>query len=133
MSLSDPIGNMLVALSNGSRAGKPQVDVPASRLGAAIAECMKIEGFIQNWRLMKEGNPQGVLRFYLKYTKDRRPIIREIRRVSTPGRRIYRGKDRLPKVRSGIGIAILTTPKGIVTDEQARQQGIGGEVLCYVR
>ena len=134
MSLSDPIGNMLVALSNGSRAGKPQVDVPASRMGAAIAECMKGEGFIQNWRLVKEeGSPQGVLRVYLKYTKDRRPILRKIDRVSRPGRRIYRGKDRLPRIRSGIGIAILTTPKGIVTDAQARQQGIGGEVLCYVR
>lgn len=133
MSLTDPIGNMLVALANGSRAGKPQVDVPASRLGAAIVECMKSEGFIQNWRLMKAGSPQGILRVYLKYTKERRPILREIRRVSKPGRRIYRGKDRMPKIYSGIGIAILTTPQGIVTDAQARRQGIGGEVLCTVR
>lgn len=133
MSLTDPIGNMLVAIANGSRAGKPQVDVPASRLGAAIVECMKGEGFIQNWRLLKEGNPQGILRVYLRYTRDRRPILREIKRVSKPGRRIYRGKDRMPKIRSGIGIAILTTPKGVVTDDQARQQGIGGEILCYVR
>lgn len=133
MGLTDPIGNMLVAISNGSRAGKAQVDVPASRLGAAIADCMKSEGFIRNWRLLKEGNPQGILRVYLRYTGDRRPILRGIRRVSKPGRRIYRGKDRLPRVQSGIGIAILTTPKGIVTDSQARQQGIGGEVLCYVR
>ncbi|MBI3312304.1 MAG: 30S ribosomal protein S8 [Candidatus Omnitrophica bacterium] len=133
MSLTDPIGNMLVAISNGSRAGKPQVDVPASRLGAEIVECMKSEGFIQNWRLLKEGNPQGILRIYLRYTKDRRPILREIRRISKPGRRIYRGKDKLPKVQSGIGMAILTTPKGVVTDEQARRQGIGGEILCYVR
>lgn len=133
MSLTDPIGNLLVAISNGSRAGKPQVDVPASRLGTAVVECMKSEGFIQNWRFLKEGNPQGILRVYLKYTRDRRPIIREIQRISKPGRRLYRGKDRLPKVRSGIGIAILTTPQGIVTDSQARQQGIGGEVICYVR
>ena len=133
MSLTDPIGNMLVAISNGSRAGKPQVDVPASRLGTAVVECMKSEGFIQNWRLLKESNPQGILRVYLKYTKDRRPILREIHRISKPGRRIYRGKQRLPRVRSGIGIAILTTPQGIVTDTQARRQGIGGEVICYVR
>lgn len=133
MSLTDPIGNMLVAIRNGSRAGKAQVDVPASRLGVAVVECMKGEGFIQNWRLIQEGNPQGILRVYLKYTKSRMPILREIRRVSKPGRRIYRGKDRLQKVQSGIGIAILTTPKGVVTDSQARQQGIGGEVLCYVR
>lgn len=133
MSQTDPIGDILTALRNGSRAGKPQVDVPASRLASAVVECMKQEGFIQNWRLLKEGNPQGILRVYLKYTKERRPILREIKRVSKPGSRVYKGKREIPKVCSGIGVAILTTPKGILTDAQARLEGVGGEVICYVR
>lgn len=133
MSQTDPIGDILTALRNGSRAGKPQVDVPASRLGSAVIECMKQEGFVQNWRLLKEGNPQGILRVYLKYTKERRPILREIKRVSKPGSRVYKGKGEIPKVYSGIGVAILTTPKGVLTDAQARLEGVGGEVICYVR
>ncbi len=132
MSVTDPIGNMLVAIRNASQAKKPQVDVPASRLGSAIAESLKQEGFIQNWRLLKEGNPQGVLRVYLKYTKDRKPILRHIRRISKPGLRVYVPKNKVPKILSGIGIAILTTPKGVLTDAQARAQGMGGEVVCYV-
>ena len=132
MSQSDPISNLLTCLRNGSRAGKPQVDVPASRLGKAIVECMKQEGFVQNWRLIEAGNPQGILRVYLKYTKDRKPILREIRRVSKPGLRVYRPAKKIHRVYSGIGMAILTTPKGVLTDDQARAQGIGGEVICTV-
>lgn len=132
MSLTDPIGDMLTRIRNGTRAGKPQVDVPASRLGSAIVECMKQEGFIQNWRLMKEGGPQGVLRVYLRYTRERKPLLRQIRRVSKPGLRIYVGKRKVPKIYSGIGIAILTTPKGVMTDAQARSQGLGGEVICHL-
>lgn len=132
MSLTDPIGDMLTRIRNGARAGKPQVDVPASRLGSAIVECMKQEGFIQNWRLMKEGGPQGVLRVYLRYTRERKPLLRQIRRVSKPGLRIYVGKRKVPKIYSGIGIAILTTPKGVMTDAQARSQGLGGEVICHL-
>ncbi|MBI3322347.1 MAG: 30S ribosomal protein S8 [Candidatus Omnitrophica bacterium] len=132
MSQTDPIADLLTCLRNGSRAGKPQVDVPASRLGSAIVECMKQEGFVQNWRLMKETGPQGVLRVYLRYNRDRKPILRQIRRVSKPGLRIYVGRNKVPKVYSGIGIAILTTPKGVMTDAQARQQGLGGEVICQV-
>ena len=132
MSLTDPMGDMLTSIRNGSQAGKPQVEVPASKLSSAVLECMKQEGFIQNWRLMEDQNRQGRLRIYLKYTKDRRPILRQIRRISKPGLRIYRGKGELPKVYSGMGIAILTTPKGVMTDTQAREQGIGGEILCHV-
>ena len=117
---------------NGSRAGKVQVEVPASKMGSALAECLKQEGFILNWRKIEEGNPQGLLRFYLKYTKARKPILRQIKRVSRPGLRIYASKDKLPKIYSGIGITILTTPKGILTDAQARAQGVGGEVICHV-
>lgn len=133
MSQTDPIGDVLTAIRNGSRAGKPQVDVPASRLASAVIDCMKQEGFVQNWRLMKEASPQGILRVYLKYTKDRKPILREIRRVSKPGLRVYRGKREIPKVFSGIGVAILTTPKGVLTDAQARLEGVGGEIICTVR
>ncbi len=132
MSQSDPIGDMLVAIRNASRAGKAQVDVKASKLGSAIVECIKDEGFVQNWRLVEEGTPQGTLRIYLKYTKDRKPILRHIRRVSKPGLRIYKGKGDLKKVLSGIGMAILTTPKGVLTDTQARLQGVGGEVICTI-
>ncbi len=132
MSQTDPIGDLLTRVRNGSRAGKAQVDAPASRMGSALMECLKKEGFIQNWRLLSEGNPQGTLRIYLKYTTARKPILRHIRRISKPGLRIYTGKDRIPKVYSGIGVAILTTPNGILTDDQARAQKVGGEVICYV-
>ena len=132
MSLTDPIGDLLTCLRNASRAGKPQVDVPASGLGQALLECLKQEGFIQNWRLLKEGNPQGTLRAYLKYTRQRTPILRQLRRVSRPGSRITVSKTRVPKVLSGIGISILTTSKGVLTDSQARAQGVGGEVICQV-
>ena len=132
MSVTDPIGDMLTAIRNASRAGKLQVDVPASGVGANLLECLKKEGFIQNWRKMIEGNPQGILRVYLKYTKDRKPILRQIRRISKPGLRVYRRKKEIRKIYSGIGIAILTTPKGILTDAGARAEGIGGEVICHV-
>lgn len=132
MSQSDPIGDMLVAIRNASRAGKAQVDVKASKLGSAVVDCIKQEGFVQNWRLVEEGTPQGTLRIYLKYTKDRKPILRHIRRISKPGLRIYKGKADLKKVLSGIGMAILTTPKGVLTDTQARLQGVGGEVICHI-
>jgi small subunit ribosomal protein S8 len=132
MSLTDPVGDLLTAIRNGSHAGKAYVNVPRSRLGSVIVECLKQEGFVQNWRLLSEGNPQGILRVYLKYTKDRKPILRHIRRVSKPGLRVYVQKDKIPRVRSGIGIAVLSTPQGVFTDAQARTHGIGGEVLCYV-
>ena len=132
MSQSDPMGDMLTCIRNASRAGKAQVEVKASKLGSAVLDCMKEEGFVQNWRLIPEGSPQGTLRIYLKYTKDRKPILRQIKRVSKPGLRVYKGKGDLKKVLSGIGMAILTTPKGVLTDTQARLQGVGGEVICYV-
>ena len=132
MSQSDPIGDLLTRVRNGSRAGKAQVDAPASKIGSALMECLKQEGFIQNWRLLSEGTPQKMLRVYLKYTSARKPILRHIRRISKPGLRIYTGKDKIRKIYSGIGIAILTTPKGILTDDQARAQKVGGEVICHV-
>ena len=132
MSQTDSIGDLLVAVRNASHAKKVQVDLPGSRFGAAVMEALKQEGFIQNWRLMKEGNPQGVLRIYLKYTKDRRPILRHIRRVSKPGLRIYVSKTKIPRILSGIGMAVLSTPQGVLSGKEARAQGVGGEVICHV-
>lgn len=133
MSLSDPIADMLSALRNASQAKKPHVEVPASRVTCAIAECLKQEGFVQNWRkILESKNPQGILRVYLKYTSDRQPILRHIRRVSRPGLRIYRGKGKIKKILSGIGISILTTPQGVLSDSEARAKGVGGEVICDV-
>lgn len=132
MSQTDSISDLLVAVRNASHAKKPQVDVPASRFGSAILECLKQEGFIRNWRLMPEGTPQGVLRVYLKYTRDRRPILRHVRRVSKPGLRVYVGKAKIPRVLSGIGVSILSTPAGVFSDKQARAQGLGGELVCQV-
>lgn len=132
MSQTDPIADLLTAIRNASQARKPNVEVPASRLAGRILDCLKQEGFIQNWRLLKENHPQGTLKVYLKYTQDRRPILRHIRRVSKPGLRVYVPKAKLPRVLSGIGTAILTTPQGVLTEAQARAQGVGGEVICHV-
>ena len=132
MSLTDPMGDMLTAIRNASQARKAQVNVRASKLGAAVLECLKQEGFIQNWRLLKESNPQGTLRVYLKYTKARRPILRHIRRISKPGLRVYVPKTKIPKVLSGVGISILSTSTGVFTGVQAREQGVGGEMICHV-
>ncbi len=129
---TDPMSELLTALRNASQAQKAQVEIPASRLKAAVLECLKQEGFIQNWRLLKEGNPQGVLRVYLKYTKSRRPVLRCIRQVSKPGLRIYVPTGKIPKVLSGLGISILTTPRGVLSGQEAKRQGVGGEVLCHV-
>ena len=132
MSVSDPVSNLLVAIRNASHAGKPHVDVPMSKLSSAIVDCMKEEGFVQNSRKLAGENPQGTLRVYLKYTKDRKPILRHIRRVSKPGLRIYVPKTKVPKILSGIGMSILSTPQGVISDDQARAQGIGGELICHV-
>ena len=132
MSQTDPIADLLTALRNASQARKLLLEVPASRFKAALLECLKKEGYIQNWRLLKEGNPQGILRIYLKYTKDRRPVLRQIHRVSRPGLRIYVPKTKMPKVLSGLGTAILTTPRGVFSGVEAKRQGLGGEILCKV-
>ena len=132
MSQTDPVSDMLSAVRNAGWARKPTLDIPASKLKISIADCLKQEGFIQNWRKLSEGNPQGILRVYLKYTKNRRPLIRHIRRVSRPGLRIYVGKEKVHKLFSGIGVRILTTPLGILSDAQARTKGVGGEVICEV-
>ncbi|MBI1953132.1 MAG: 30S ribosomal protein S8 [Candidatus Omnitrophica bacterium] len=132
MSLNDPLSDLLVSVQNASLAGKPHVEVPASRLGLAVVEVLKSNGFIQNWRKITEGSPQGRIRVYLKYTKDRKPILRKVRRVSRPGLRIYVPKNKVPRVFSGIGIAIVSTPQGVFSGQEAKARGVGGELLCKV-
>jgi small subunit ribosomal protein S8 len=131
MSMTDPIADMLTRIRNANMAYHEKVDVPASRVKEAIARILLKEGFIRNYKLIEDGK-QGLLRIYLKYGEDKERVISELVRVSKPGRRVYVGRDELPKVKSGLGVAILSTSKGIMTDHEARKANVGGEVLCYV-
>jgi small subunit ribosomal protein S8 len=128
---SDPIADMLTRIRNASRAEHEKVDIPASRLKVRIAELLKDEGFIKNFRLL-EDNKQGTLRVYLKYGAANEKMISGLVRVSTPGRRIYVTHDRIPSILGGMGVALLSTSRGVVTDRDARKQKMGGEVLAYV-
>jgi small subunit ribosomal protein S8 len=128
---SDPIADMLTRIRNASRAEHEKVDIPASRLKVRIAELLKDEGFIKNFRLL-EDNKQGTLRVYLKYGAANEKMISGLVRVSTPGRRIYVTHDRIPSILGGMGVALLSTSRGVVTDRDARKQRMGGEVLAYV-
>jgi len=131
MSMTDPIADMLTRIRNANREYHEKVDVPASRVKEAIARILLREGFIRNYRLIEDGK-QGILRIYLKYGENKERVISDLVRVSKPGRRVYVGKDELPKVKGGLGIAILSTSKGIMTAYEARKANVGGEVLCYV-
>lgn len=130
MSMSDPVADMLTRIRNAQAVGKTTVDVPASKLKSSIAQVLKDEGYIDAFTLREnEGKPQ--LAISLKYYAGQ-PVIERIERVSRPGLRIYRGSDDMPKVMNGLGIAIVSTSKGVMTDRKARAAGIGGEVLCIV-
>ncbi len=133
MKVTDPIADMLTRIRNAGMAGHSQVAIPGSKLKLAIARILKEEGFIREYRLIEE-RPQPVIRIWLKYVgeKPRRHIVTSLKRISKPGCRVYAGKKEIPWVRSGMGIAILSTPKGVITDRQARRLGVGGEVLCAV-
>lgn len=130
---TDPIADLLTCLRNAIRARHPKVDVPASKVKTEVARVLKEEGFIAAFKVMEE-NKRKILRLYLKYTPDKQKqcIITNVRRVSTPGRRVYRGRNELRPVYGGLGISIVSTPKGIMTARAARQAGVGGEVLCEV-
>ncbi len=130
MALSDPIADMLTVIRNASSARKETVEAKNSVLSEGIVKLLKREGFIGNYKLMKD-NKQGILRIYLKYLKNGTPSILGLKRISRPGLRVYKKADELPKVYSGLGIAILSTSKGLLTDTEARDSKIGGEVLCY--
>ncbi|MBI3158915.1 MAG: 30S ribosomal protein S8 [Chloroflexi bacterium] len=136
MNVNDPIADMLTRIRNGVMAGHTLVAMPSSKIKVSIAEILREEGFIDGYEVADgERAPQKVLRLTLKYVgerRERRPVITGIQRVSTPGRRIYAKKSELPRVLSGLGIAIVSTPKGVMTESRARQVGVGGEVLCKV-
>ncbi len=131
MPVTDPIADMLVRLKNASLAEHEKVDIPASKLKVRIAEIMKEEGFIKNFRLI-EDRKQGILRVYLKYGPGNERAISGLAKVSTPGRRLYVGAEKIPSVLGGMGMVILSTSRGVVTDREARKAKTGGEVLCYV-
>ena len=128
---SDPIADLLTRIRNASRAEHEKVDIPASKLKVKISELLKDEGFIKNCRLI-EDDKQGVLRVYLKYGAGNEKMISGLVRVSRPGRRVYVGKDKIPSILGGMGVAILSTSRGVMTDRQSRKQQLGGEVLAYV-
>ncbi|GIV59283.1 30S ribosomal protein S8 [Rhodocaloribacter litoris] len=129
--ITDPVADYLTRLRNGQQARHRHVDVPASRLKRAITQILQDKGYIRNYLNIDDGK-QGLLRIYLKYDADGNPAIRDLRRVSRPGLRRYVGADDLPRVRNGLGIAIISTSRGVMTDKEARRLHIGGEVLAYV-
>jgi small subunit ribosomal protein S8 len=131
MPTTDPIADLLTQIRNGLIGRKPFVLVPSSKIKVAITQVLLEEGFIQGYEVTKD-RPQPKLRVWLKYDKSRRPIVTGLKRVSKPGRRVYRGKSELPWVLSGMGIAVVTTPRGVMTGREARRLGVGGEVLCYI-
>lgn len=130
MPVTDTIADFLTRIRNASAAKHKSVDVPASNLKMAIAEILKDQGYIQDFSKSEDGK-QGVLSLKLRYYYGQ-PVIREIHRVSKPGRRIYAPAERLPRVRNGLGIAIISTPRGVMTDKEARRENVGGEVLCTI-
>jgi small subunit ribosomal protein S8 len=129
--LTDSIADMLTRIRNANKAKFEKVDVPSSRLKASIVSLLKREGYIKDFKIFNENNKK-TLRISLLYDEQNQPIITGLKRVSRPGLRIYAGKDKIPSVMSGLGLAILSTPKGVVTDQEARNLNVGGEVLCFI-
>ena len=131
MHITDPIADMLTRIRNANSAKHDTVDVPASNMKKAIAQILLEEGYIKNFQLIDDGT-QGVIRITLKYNANKEKVITGLRRVSKPGLRVYAGADKLPRVLRGLGIAIVSTSKGVMTDKAARAQHVGGEVLAFV-
>ncbi len=128
---TDPIADMLTRLRNANVARHEKVEIPGSRVKRSLAEILKREGFIRDFEWIDDSK-QGVIRVYLKYTWDKKKVLTSLRRVSRPGLRVYVGRDRLPRVLRGMGIAVISTSKGIMTEREAREKQVGGEVLCYI-
>ena len=131
MPVTDPIADMLTLIRNGLMAGHRRVDMPSSRMRRAIAEVLKSERFIENFKVMPDPT-QDVLRIYLRYTDKQEPIIRSLKRISKPGRRVYVKRDEIPRVLGGMGMAILSTPDGVLTGKEAKKRGLGGELLAEI-
>ena len=129
--VTDPIADMLTRIRNAVLARHDFVLVPASRMKASVAKILRDEGFIRDYEVLR-GKPQRMLKIYLKYGAKREPMVAGLKRVSKPGLRVYVGRSEIPRVYGGLGIAILSTSKGVMTGQQAWRQGIGGELLCYV-
>lgn len=132
MVLTDPIADMLTRIRNANMAEKTVVQMPHSKMKSEIARLLKSEGFIKDYTMEKNESGKGVLNVFLKYTVDREPVIQGLRRISKPSCRRYVASDEVPRVLGGIGIAILSTSSGVMTDREAREKKVGGEVLCYV-
>ncbi len=130
MSMTDPIADLFTRIRNGIHAEHPKVDIPNSRMKTRIVEILRDEGFIKNFKVA-EDNKQGWLRIYLKY-KEGEPAIHGIKRISKPGRRVYVNKEKVPRVLNGLGVAIVSTSSGVITDGLCREKGVGGEVLGYI-
>ena len=131
MSMTDPMADLLTRIRNAGIAKHAKLDIPSSNVKIAVANVLKDLGYIKNYKTISD-NKQGVLRIYLKYDDNQLPVIHEIKRVSTPGRRIYVGKDDIPRVKNGLGASILSTSKGVIDDVSARKMQVGGEVICTV-
>ena len=129
--MTDPIADMLTRIRNANMARHSTVDIPASKLKRSIVEILKQEGFIKDYEYI-EDQKQGIIRIHLKYGKGAERIITGLKRISKPGLRVYAGKDELPTVLGGLGVAIISTSRGVMTDREARKMGHGGEVLCYI-
>jgi small subunit ribosomal protein S8 len=132
MSMTDPIADMLTRIRNGIQSRHDRVEMPSSKLKVEVARILKSEGFVSNFKVVQEDDkPHATLRVYLKYS-DGEPVIHGIERVSRPGRRVYRGKEDIPKVLGGLGLAIVSTSRGVLSGTEAMKIGVGGEVLCQV-
>lgn len=131
MVMTDPIADFLTRIRNANMVSMDKVEIPASKTKKGLAEILKEEGFVKDVEYIEDGK-QGVIRVYLKYGANREKVINGLKRISKPGLRVYAGKDELPKVLGGLGIAIISTSKGLMVDRKARKEGLGGEVICYV-
>lgn len=131
MNITDPIADMLTRIRNANTSKHKTVDIPASNMKRAIAEILFKEGYIKAFEEIEDGN-QGIIRITIKYDEKGNKVIAGLKRISKPGLRVYASKDELPKVLNGLGIALISTSKGVITDKEAREQGIGGEVLAYI-
>jgi len=127
--MTDPIADMLTRIRNAYKARFEKVDIPCSQLKISIASALRNEGYIKNYKVVTEG-PKSILQVHLKYGAQKKPALSEVKRISKPGRRVYVGKDEIPMIKSGMGVAIVSTSKGILTDKDARKEGLGGELIC---
>lgn len=131
MSMTDPMADMLTRVRNAGMAGHAKLDMPSSNLKVAVATVLQEQGYLKNFKVISDSK-QGILRIFLKYDENQKPVIHEIKRISKPGCRVYVSKEEIPRVKNGLGVAVLSTSKGVMDDVSARRENIGGEVICTV-